>query len=285
MTPIVPPPVATPTKIDPKTAFALLEYPIGITAPTPVLPDGTPLTVKDAASGLYLLDATIAKQTFSYGVLLYRVNPTGMVDVFDGSAWTPQAALDLSFANLKPVELAFDTKTNRWASVFVLSSVTGANAPGFTTDRATYRPSYGFITVFRSPKVTPVIAGRSSLAPTFSVIAAADTGNVKLSPVQHLTPTSDPASADGFAIFVNDGSGVPAADLVVSGDPSLPAVMLRLFAGGVVRASVSLDGGGTVNVTSSAQVTIGAPIAQIDGELRARNIRYRPFDGSPERYL
>jgi hypothetical protein len=286
MTPLVPPPVPTPAKIDGATGFALLEYPVGIAVPTPVLANGTPLTALDAASGAYLLDRTIAQQMFSYGVLLYRVNASGTVDVYDGAAWTPEPALDLMYAGLKPVELAFDTVKNRWTSIFMLSTVAGASDPAFATQRTTYRPAYGFLTVFRSPKSTPVIAGRSPLGTPFCVTSTADSAKVQPTPVQHLTPTSDVAAADGFAVFVKNGSGLPAADFVVSGDASLPSpVMLRFYAGGIVRASVTLDIGGGIHLASAGVIAIDAPLVDVSGELRARNVRYRPFDGSPERYL
>jgi hypothetical protein len=72
----------------------------------------------------------------------------------------------------------------------------------------------------------------------------------------------------------------------VSGDASLPsAVMLRFYAGGVVRASITLDTGGAIHLASAGAVTIDAPLIDVAGELRAHNVRYRPFDGSPERYL
>jgi hypothetical protein len=271
--------------VDAHTGFALLEQPIVIAAASPVLAGGIPLAVKDA-SGTWLLDPSAAKLTFSYGALLYRVRTSGTIEIYDGANWTAEASFNPLLPSLKPVELALDPKSGSFTGMFVLSTVSDATDAAFQTAVTTHRPAYGFLTVFRTPRKAPVDANRSARGPSFGVISTANTTNVKPTPVQGLTPVSDMAKADGFAVFVKDGAGLPAADFLVSSNASLPAtVTLRYYQGGVVRASVTMDPSGGVTLYSATHATIDAPIVNVTGELRARNVRYLPYGGGPERYL
>ncbi len=272
---VVPAPGATPKQTDPHTGFSVLEQPIAIEASSPMLADGTPLT---------------AVQSFLYGVLLYQIDAFGSVQIYDGNAFTAEPAFNFLLPSLKPVELAFDTASNSWKGTFVLAIVAATN-PAFTlTDPATHRPSYGFLTVLRIPrKVSPtatISASRSPLAPPFGVISAADTTRVKVAPLQGLNAVQDMSKADGFAIYAKDASMVPVAQLICSANGSVPpGVTLEVYQSGNLRASITADSGGSVTVTAATRATIQAPIIEVKGELRAQNVFYEPFDGSPGRYL
>ena len=287
---VVPAPQATPKALDPHTGFALLEQPIALRAASPVLADGTPLAAPDA-SGAPVVNALVATATFSYGALLYRIDTLGGVDIFNGKLFTPEASFDFSYPDLKPVELAFDAKANAWTGTFVLSTVAVSDPTFAATDPGTLRPRYGFLSVLRIPRKPPeppalISAGRSALAATFGVIAAADTSAVKVGTLSGSDPVQDPAKADGLSIVAKDGSLVPVASFIISANTSVPAgITLQVFQGGSVRASVVVDATGDVTVVSATQATIAAPVVNVNGELRAHNIRYKPYDGTPERYL
>ncbi|MFN2462152.1 MAG: hypothetical protein ABR591_15970 [Candidatus Velthaea sp.] len=286
----VPPPVATPKATDPHTAFALLEQPVALNAPTPVLADGTPLAAPDA-SGNVTIDAAVAKATFSYAALLYRIDALGGVDIFNGKLFTPEAGFDITYPDLKATELAFDAKMNAWTGVFVLSTVATSDPTFAPTNPMTLRPRYGFLTVLRIPRKPPappaaISASRSALGAAVGIIAAADTSAVKAGLLQGSDATQDPKDADGFSIVAKDASLVPVASFVISANSGVPAgITLHVMQGGGVRASVIVNANGDVTVTSATQATIAAPVVNVAGELRAQNIRYRPYNGDPERYL
>jgi hypothetical protein len=287
---VLSPPVATPKSIDPHTGFALLEQPIALSAPSPVLAGGTPLTAP-GAGGTPAVDAAVATATFSYGALLYRIDALGGVDIFNGKQFTPEASFDFNYPELKPAEMVFDATAGVWSGVFVLSTV-GVSDPTFRpTDPATLRPAYGFLTVLRIPRKPPAAPGvftasRSALAPSFGIIATNATSPVEAQLLQGTSTASDPSQADGFSIVAKDGSLVPVASVVVSATSGVPGgVTLHVFQSGSLRASLSLDPGGDVRLDSSTQVTIDAPVVNVGGELRANTVRYVPYGGGPERYL
>jgi len=273
----VPAPAMTlkPNQIDSHTGFALLEQPIAIEAPSPMLADGTTLAPS--------LDV-------SYGALLYRVDTFGKVQIYDGTSFTDEASFNFLSATLKPADLTFDKTSNLWKGTFVLSIVPTTDPSFAGTDVATHRPAYGFLTVLRIPRkpVPPatMTASRSPLAAPFGVIATADTMPVKLGLLKGTDSTQDAKNADGFAICAKDGSLVPIAQVIVSSNSSVPAgVTLEVYQGGSLRAGVTVDADGTVTVSAATQAVIQAPVVQIQGELRAQTIYYQPFDGSPARYL
>jgi hypothetical protein len=287
---VVPAPTATPKSIDSHTGFALLEQPIALIAPSPVLADCTPMAAA-GAGGALAVDAAIATETFSYGALLYRIDALGGVDIFNGKLFTPEASFDFDYPDLKPAEFAFDAQAGTWSGIFVLSTV-GVSDPTFrATDPATLRPAYGFLTVLRLPRKPPaapatISASRSALGPSFGVIASNDTSPVKAELLQGASAAGDPSQADGFAVVAKDSSLVPVASITVSAAGGVPGgVTLEVFQSGSLRASLSIDPGGDMRLDSVAQVTIAAPVVNIIGELRAQTIRYQPYDGGPEAYL
>ncbi|MBV9270718.1 MAG: hypothetical protein JO165_06465 [Candidatus Eremiobacteraeota bacterium] len=259
-------------QIDARTGFALLEQPIFLEAPSPVLADGTTLT---------------ASPDVSYGALLYRVDKFGKVQIYDGSSFTDESSFNFLSSAVKPAELSFDKTTRTWKGVFVLSIVPTTDSSFTVTDPTTHRPAYGFLAVLRAPrKPTPLSASASPLGESFGVIATADTMRVKLGMLDGLDSAQDPKNADGFAIYAKDGSLVPVAQLIVSSNASVPAgISLEVFQGGSLRAALTVDANGAVTVNASTQATLQAPIVRVEGELRAGNIFYHPFDGSPGRYL
>jgi hypothetical protein len=223
--------------------------------------------------------------------LLYRIDALGGVDIFNGTQFTPEASFDFSYAGLKPAEFAFDPQTGLWSTIFMLSTV-GVTDPTFAaTDPATLRPAYGFLTVLRIPRKPPALpatvsAGRSALGPSFGIIAAGDTSPVKAELLQGTGAAQDPAHADGFSVVAKTASLVPVASFVISAAGGVPGgVTLDVYQSGSLRASVHLDPAGDVTLSSSTQVTIAAPIVNVNGELRAQTVRYRPYDGAPETYL
>lgn len=285
----VPPPTATPTATDPHTGLALLEQPITLMASSPTLADGTPLTQSDL-SGTSVVDPGIASASFSYGALLYRLDKFGNVDIFNGTLFTAESSFDFSSPTLKYTELTFDAKRDQWTGICVLSTV-GTTDPSFAaTDVATLRPAYGFLTVLRIPRKPSATAPTpsaswSSLSSSFGVIATADTMAVKLGPLSGSVPVQDMSKADGFSIVAKDPLR-PVASMILSANGSVPAgVTLSVCQSGSVRATVTVNATGDVTVMSTTQVVIDAPIVEINGELRARNIRYKPYAGGPDQYL
>jgi hypothetical protein len=285
---LLPPPSATASKVDPTTGFTILEQPIAVAAQSPLI-DGTPLTAGTPPS----VDAAVAKATFSYGVLLYRIAPiTNAVEIYNGAQWVAEASFDPADPAVTPVELAFDATSNAWHGTFILSTI-GLKIPDPVVDtKAGGRPAYGLLAIFRTPRkphpTGPAFdrAARSPRGGPFSVVSTADAGLVKAGPVHALDAVKDLSQANGFAIFVKDGSGAPAADLVVSGDGSLPElVALHFYQGGAKRAAVAIDKTGAVTVSSVGSVTIDAPVVTVTGEVRAQHVSYLPYLGGPERYL
>jgi hypothetical protein len=279
-----------PLKPDPMPGFKSLQQPINLSATSPLLANGTPLTSQDQASGTYTLDAATAAAGFTFGALLYR-STSGVVEIFDGNAsWLAQAAFDPSSSTLKPALFAFDPKTGKWTGVFMLSSSPDARQASFPT-AASGTPKYGFIALFTTPKatstVTPTTAVRSPLGTPFGVIAADPTQRVQPGLVQGLSPTQDPKSADGFVIVVNDKNQVRVADLIVSSDTGLSQVVaVHFYSGGVMCAGVALEPTGNVHLTSTTQVTLDAPVIEITGTLKAQHIQYLPYaPGSTETFL
>jgi hypothetical protein len=287
---VLPPPKATPKSIDAHTGFAVLEQPIALTAPSPVLADGTPLTAA-GAGGTPSVDAAVATATFSYGALLYRIDALGGVDIFNGKLFTPEASFDFDYPDLKPAEFVFDAQAGVWSGIFVLSGVAVSDPTFRPTDPATFRPAYGFLTLLRIPRKPPMApallsASSSALGPSFGVIASGDTSPVKAALLQGTSPASDPSQADGFEVVAKDSSLVPVASVVISAAGGTPGgVTLHVFQSGSLRASLSLQPGGDVRLDSATQVTIAAPIVNVIGELHAQTIRYSPYGGGPETFL
>jgi hypothetical protein len=62
-------------------------------------------------------------------------------------------------------------------------------------------------------------------------------------------------------------------------------VLLRFYAGGVPRAWVTIDASGDVSVVSATQITLDAPVIEIEGELRAQTVSYVPYGGSVPEFL
>jgi hypothetical protein len=279
-------PLAVPKAIEVATGFAVLAQPIALTATSPLLAGGTPLTVPGPTAGSFSFDPATAKAGFTFGALLYRNDATG-VSIYDGNAnWIPETAFDPADPALKPSAFAFDQTTNAWTGTVVLSTVAGAAQPGFATDLVSGKPTYGFIAIFLTPPSDPTTAIRSPLGTAFGISASDRDARVKPVLVQGTTPTQDPKSADGFGVFVNDGSHLPVADLIVSSDTSLPqTVVAHFYAGGVLRASIALEPSGNVHLSSATQVTLDAPLVVITGKLQARTIEYVPFGGSTEEFL
>lgn len=278
-----------PLKPDPMPGFKSLQQPINLSATSPLLANGTPLTSKDPVSGKYTLDAATAAAGFTFGALLYR-STSGVVEIFDGNvSWLAQASFDPNSSTVKPALFGFDPIGNTWTGVFMLTSPPDARQASFPTT-ASGTPKYGFIALFTTPKatstVTPTTAIRSPLGAQFGVVASDPTQRVQPGLVQGMSPTQDSKSADGFAIVVNDKNQVRVADLIVSGDTGLSqVVMARFYSGGVVRASVALEPTGNVHLTSTTQVTLDAPVVEITGTLRAQNIQYLPYGGTTETFL
>jgi hypothetical protein len=283
MSAAVVPPTATPKQTDPTTGFALMQQPIALTATSPVLANGNPLTTP-AGAGSYTIDAGTAKAGFTFGALFYQTLG-GVAKIYDGiSNWIPETAFDPSSTPFKPVALAFDQTKNLWSSIFVISSLPDAGQSSFPTPASGTK--YGFIAVFTSPKTSPTTAVRSALGTPFGVTASDSSQRVQPGLVQGLTPTQDVKSADGFAVIVNDASEMRIADLIVSSDTSLSqVVMVRFYSGGVVRASVALEPNGNVHLTSANQVTLDAPVVAVTGTLEAQNIQYVPYGGSGTKFL
>jgi hypothetical protein len=285
---LVPAPAATASKTDPATGFTILEQPIAIAAQSPLL-DGVPLTAGTPPT----VDAATAKATFSYGALLYRIAPvTNAVQIYNGAQWVAEASFDPADPAVAPAELAFDAPTNAWKGIFVLATVGLKIDDPVVDTQAGGRPAFGFLTIFRTPRKPHPTgapfdrAARSPRGSAFSVISALDAGLVKAGPVHALASVKDLSQADGFAIFVKDGSGAPAADLIVSGDGSLPdLVALHFYQGGAKRAAIAIDKTGAITVSSAGSVTIDAPVVTVTGELRAQHVSYAPYLGGPERYL
>ena len=177
-------------------------------------------------------------------------------------------------------------KANQWNGIVVLSSIPPAAEASFPT-AITGSPKYGFLMLFATPKTSPVTAIRSSLGAPFGVTSSS--GSTRVQPGLLQGPHADAQSrksADGFAVIVNDASGMRAADLIVSGDSSLSQpVMLRLYSGGVVRASVALDQNGGVSLSSATEIALDAPVVSLSGTLQAQNIEYLPYGGSTEQFL
>ena len=260
-----------------------MQQPVALAATSPVLADGTPLTIS-AGPTSYTLDAAVAKAGFTFGALVYR-NTAGAVEIYDGAAnWIPETSFDPSSATLKPTAFAFDQQHNTWSGTMLLSTLPGAADAGFATSGAS--PKYGFIAIFTTPKSSPTTAIRSALGTPFGVASSNASLPVQPGLLQGLVPTQDPKTADGFAVSVRDASQTLLADLVVSGDSSLSQqVMVRLYSGGVVRASVALENDTSVRVSSGNQITLDAPVVVLTGTLQAQNIEYVPYGGAGERFL
>ncbi|MGA8097519.1 MAG: hypothetical protein WB810_02545 [Candidatus Cybelea sp.] len=286
----LPPPTATPKANDARTGFALVEQQIAISASSPTLADGTPLTAPDS-TGKPVVNGIVTAETFSYGALLYRIDALGAVDIFNGKLFTPEVSFDFTYPDLRATELAFDATSNTWTGSFMLSSVATLDPTFVPTNPGTLRPRYGFLTVLRiprkaSPGPTAISVGNSPLGSAFGVIATADTMAVKLGPLQASVSVQDMTKADGFAIVAKDNALVPVASLVLSANDAVPAGMtVQVWQSGSLRASLVVGASGDVTLTSATQVAIDASIVTVNGELRAQNIRYKPYDGSPEKYL
>jgi hypothetical protein len=277
----VSPPTAAPV-LDAATGFALLPQPVTLTATSPILASGSPLTAQDPASKLYLLDPTIGKAGFTFGALLYRTSSAG-IEIFDGAHWMAQTAFDPSSPSIKPAAFGFDPKGGAWSAKFLLSSAPDATDPAFLTASPKH-PKYGFLSVFTTPKANPSTAARSALGKTFGVTAANSQQRVQPGLVQGYDPTQDPKSADGFAVIVNDAGNARIADLIVSSASGV-GVLVRLYSGGVVRASMALEPDGNVHLKSATQITLEAPNVEVTGTLQAGNIEYVPYGGSGSKFL
>lgn len=278
-------PVATPKQTDPATGFAVLAQPIALAATSPVLASGTPLTSKDPVSGRYVVDNATAKAGFTFGVLLYR-NAGGAVDIYDGKAnWIPQASFDPSAPNVTPTPLAFDPKGGGWSGIYLLSSVAGATAPAFPTASGG-SPKYGFLAVFATPKTSGSVAVRSALGAAFGVAAADGSRRAQPGLLRGLNPAQDPTSADGFAIVVDDATNARIVDLILSSETTLPQnVMVRVYSGGVVRATIGIAPDGSISLSSATRITLDAPNVGVTGTLYAQNIEYVPYGTATEKFL
>jgi len=266
-------PSITLKKTDAATGFLLADQPVQLAAPAPAYADGTPFTVKDAKSGTWLLDPAAAKATYSFGALLYRLNADGTVQVFDGTAWQSDAGFDAFAPAAKPAEFAFDPKANTWSATFVMA--TAVTAPKSLTDAASGRPRYGFVSVFLTPKTAPTMSLRSARGAPFPITSSSASRRVAPGPVKGLDPSQDPKGADGFAVFVKDGAGFIAAELLLSSDTGqTETIVLRYAQAGIERASVAISNDGTLRLHSVTAVHIDAPVLQLNGELQAGTIRY-----------
>jgi hypothetical protein len=286
-------PAATPKQTDPTTGYTVTQQPVALTATAPILASGTALTYKDP-SGVWQIDAPTATAGFLFGALLYQIDTSGAVEIYDGSAnWIPEASFNPADPSLKAAAFAFSQSSGTWTGTFVLSAIPNAATSLTATNTSgplSGKPKYGFVAIFATPKPTPTItpttAVRSPLGTAFGISTNGNTSQVQPGLVQGTTPTQNTSNADGFAVFVNDKFGNRVSDLIVSSEVSLPqCVMLQFYSGGVVRASVALEPNGNVHLTSANQITLDAPVVVINGTLEAQNIEYVPYGGSVSEFL
>ncbi|HTV73865.1 MAG TPA: hypothetical protein VME66_09190 [Candidatus Acidoferrales bacterium] len=284
--PTITPTSQMPKKTDPATGFLLSQYPIALSASSPLLASGAPLT---SASAPYTIDPTTAQNGFTYGALVYAVAGSN-VWIFDGSGnWIPETSFDPTDPSLKPTAFAFDQTSGAWTAVVVLSTIQAAipssSAQGFTlTNPVGGTPKYGFVGLFTTPKTSATTAVRSALGTPFGVAGANSSQRVQPGLLIGTTPTQNAQNADGFEIVVMDASQSPAAELLLSGSLA-QAVTIQCYAGGVARASVTLSPSGQVTVSAANGITLDAPQITVTGTLEAQNISYVPYGGSGETFL
>jgi hypothetical protein len=268
--------------------------PITLSVPAPQFADGTPFTqtvTGPNGATSYVIAATAAKATYSFGALAYRLNADGTVQIFDGQkTWNPESSFDAYAPGVKAAEYALDATKGTWSATFVLATAPDFGSPSFATSPPSNRPQYGFLSYFRTPKTPAAPADatcfRSARGAPFAVAPANPSTRVQPGPVQGTTPTTDISSADGFAVFVNDASGLQSAELLLSSDGSLAeTVVLSYLQGGVPRASISIEPGGTLHLVAATGTVIDAPVVTINGTLQAQAIRYVPFGSTTETTL
>jgi hypothetical protein len=292
--------VAAPTvakdHTDQSTGFVVMQQPISLSAAAPVLADGSQLTYKDETTHTFTIDEATAKAGFSFGALVYRIKPSGAVEIFNGQTntpgWIPQGSFDPGDQSLNPVAFAFDQSNGTWSGTYVLSAIPDSSESSFPTNVSgalAGKPRYGFIAVFGTPKpaagVAPTTAVRSPLGAPFGVTATTSTSNVQPGLVIGTAPTQDAKKANGFAIFVKDATGM-VAELIVSGDTGeSKMVVANLYSGGTVRASIALCNDNSVALMSTQQVAIDAPVVTLSGTLQAQNIEYLPYGGGTRKFL
>jgi hypothetical protein len=292
MTAAVSPPTATPAQTDPTTGYALMSQPITLAATPPLLADGSPLTYRASSGGPWAIDVATAQAGFVFGALLYAITTTGAVQIYNGNGgWIPETSFDPADSSLAPAQFAFRQSDGTWSGTFVLSAVKhftlNSTPPTNVGGALNGKPQYGFIAIFATPKptasVTPTTAIRSALGTPFGIAAASTTSNVQPSLMQGLQPTQQLQNADGFAIIVNDSAGMTAAELLVSGNPTLPPMITAsAYFHGVVQSSIAIGSDGSITLTSNQQVTVNGPgvtvngALTVNGTLSVENIKYIP---------